>query len=506
LGGTAGAGKVGGTAGTGGNGGNGGDGGNGGGVSAEGGSLSITNDTIEGNLAGDGTQGGAAGNGGTDELGGVGGSGGDGGDGGGLFLETLTSSTALNATVASNGVGSGEPAATDGNPAPTEAGGAGSDGIGVGSGEPAATDGIPAPTEAGGAGSDGIGGGAFVAPTGPTTFENTVLASNGAVGNCATAAMTPIATVFTDGGHNLDYATPPTTTLPANQLCPTTFGHGNPRLGPLQNNLGPTSTMDLGAGIGAINQIPPGPDCPATDQRGFKRPSGPECDIGAYEVTPPAVSGAPATAITTTVATIHGKVTANQVHATVRFQWGKTTAYGSQTATQTAGGATAVAIAAHLTGLKPHTKYHYRVLATSSDGTSKSADATFTTKAVPPVIKGLEITPAQFKPGKAGATIKYSDSVAAKTTFEILDVEPGITQAGKCVKPGKSQKGKACTRLVRIASFVHADKQGNDTVHFSGAIANHALAAGRYDLEATPQLNGATGKTVTVGFKILAKP
>jgi hypothetical protein len=223
-------------------------------------------------------------------------------------------------------------------------------------------------------------------------------------------------------------------------------------------------------------------------------------------VTPPAVSAAPATAITTTVATIHGKVTANQVHATVRFQWGKTTAYGSQTTIQTVGGATAVAIAAHLTGLKPHTKYHYRVLATSSDGTSKSADATLTTKAVPPVIKGLEITPAQFKPGKPGATIKYSDSVAAKTTFEILSVEPGVKQAGKCVKPGKSQKGKACTRLVKIASFVHVDRKGNDSVHVSGVIGNHVLAAGRYDLEATPQLDGATGRTVTVGFKILAKP
>jgi hypothetical protein len=123
---------------------------------------------------------------------------------------------------------------------------------------------------------------------------------------------------------------------------------------------------------------------------------------------------------------------------------------------------------------------------------------------VPPVITGLRITPARFKPGKPGAAIKYSDSAAAKTTFEILSVQAGIEQGGKCVGPGKSQKGKACTRLVKVASFVHTDAKGKDSVHFSGAIGKRVLAPGRYYLEATPQLNGATGKTVTVGFKIMA--
>jgi hypothetical protein len=71
-------------------------------------------------------------------------------------------------------------------------------------------------------------------------------------------------------------------------------------------------------------------------------------------------------------------------------------------------------------------------------------------------------------------------------------------------RAGKSQKGKACTRLVKVASFVHTDTKGKDSVNFSGAIGKRVLAPGRYYLEATPQLNGATGKTVTVGFKIMA--
>ena len=463
----------------GGTGGSGGHGGAGGGVAAESGSSSITNSTITGNVSGGGglSAVGGDGPGGDIVIGGNGGDGGTGGIGGGLFLVDLNGSSVLNATVANNTVGKGQP------------------------GAPAVDFASP-----GTAGANGFGSGAFVNVHtqihnyAPTTFTNTLFVGTGE-GICATNPLETIANTFIDGGHNLAFAPPAIGPLPpANKRCPSTFADGNPKLGPLQNNLGPTLTMDLGPGSAAINQIPPGSDCPATDQRGFKRPSGPECDIGAYEVTPPAVSAAGATAVTTTVATIHGKVTANQVHATVRFQFGKTTAYGSQTTVQTAGGATAVAIAAHLTGLMPGKKYHYRVVATSSDGTSKSADATFTTKAL--VISGLKITPTQFQPGKPGATIKYSDSAAAKTTFEILSVQPGIKQGGKCVRPTKSQKGKACTRLVKVASFVHTDMQGKDSVQFSGVVNNHALTPGGYRLEATPQLNGATGKTVSVAFKV----
>ena len=58
---------------------------------------------------------------------------------------------------------------------------------------------------------------------------------------------------------------------------------GDPLLGPLQDNGGPTPTMALGAGSPAIDA---GKDslCPTTDQRGTPRPLGPHCDIGAFEL------------------------------------------------------------------------------------------------------------------------------------------------------------------------------------------------------------------------------
>jgi hypothetical protein len=78
-----------------------------------------------------------------------------------------------------------------------------------------------------------------------------------------------------DGGHNL---------LFAGSGCRGFVG--NPKLGPLQHNGGPTETMALQPGSAAIDQVPKtGAGCTPTDQRGVARPQGPACDIGAYEFT-----------------------------------------------------------------------------------------------------------------------------------------------------------------------------------------------------------------------------
>ncbi len=64
---------------------------------------------------------------------------------------------------------------------------------------------------------------------------------------------------------------------------PTSFG-GDPMLGPLQDNGGPTLTHALLEGSPAIDAIPV-VDCVVdTDQRGVLRPQGDGCDIGSYEV------------------------------------------------------------------------------------------------------------------------------------------------------------------------------------------------------------------------------
>jgi hypothetical protein len=58
---------------------------------------------------------------------------------------------------------------------------------------------------------------------------------------------------------------------------------GDPGLGPLQDNGGPTLTHALLEGSPAINAIPTGSCMVSVDQRWVMRPIGAGCDIGAYE-------------------------------------------------------------------------------------------------------------------------------------------------------------------------------------------------------------------------------
>jgi hypothetical protein len=68
------------------------------------------------------------------------------------------------------------------------------------------------------------------------------------------------------------------------------------------------------------------------------------------------------------------------------FQYGTTTAYGSDTPANSAGAGTAnVVVSAAFGGLQTATTYHYRVVATNSAGTTVGGDGIFSTTAVPNV-------------------------------------------------------------------------------------------------------------------------
>ncbi len=97
--------------------------------------------------------------------------------------------------------------------------------------------------------------------------------------------------------------------------------------------------------------------------------------------TAPGAATGSASSITTTCATVSGSVNPNAQATTYQFQFGTSTSYGGTTAVTSAGsGTSATAVSAALTGLKPNTTYHYRVVATNASGTTNGADATFKTK------------------------------------------------------------------------------------------------------------------------------
>src|SRR5439155_20384804 len=107
----------------------------------------------------------------------------------------------------------------------------------------------------------------------------TIVANNTAP-NCDAGGGSPIV----DSGSNLTY--PGTDTS-----CPGT--NGDPKLGPLQDNGGPTFTRALEVGSAAIDAGDS--SCSGSDQRGLLRPVGTACDIGAFEVqdNPPTDPGVP---------------------------------------------------------------------------------------------------------------------------------------------------------------------------------------------------------------------
>jgi hypothetical protein len=122
--------------------------------------------------------------------------------------------------------------------------------------------------------SAGEGGGLFNEST--ASIGGSIVANNTG-GNC----FLQFGGVITSTGYNLESGTDCGLTSTGD------LQNTDPKLGPLASNGGPTQTMALLKGSPAIDYIPLTSSlCPATDQRGHKRPDNPHegaCDIGAYE-------------------------------------------------------------------------------------------------------------------------------------------------------------------------------------------------------------------------------
>ncbi len=99
----------------------------------------------------------------------------------------------------------------------------------------------------------------------------------------------------------------------------------------------------------------------------------------------PAVVTSAATHVTTASATLNAMVNPNGLSATVKFQYGVTTSYGSEVAAMPSPvtGTDTVSVSAVVTSLAPNTLYHYRAVGTNSVGTTNGAEMTFTTSPIP---------------------------------------------------------------------------------------------------------------------------
>ena len=108
---------------------------------------------------------------------------------------------------------------------------------------------------------------------------------------------------------------------------------------------------------------------------------------------PPTATTVAATLVTSTGATLNSTVNPNGLSTTIYFQYGLTTGYGSST-TSGSIGTSSGNYGTAITGLSPNTTYHFRIVATSTGGTTDGSDLTFTTppNATPPTATTVAAT------------------------------------------------------------------------------------------------------------------
>lgn len=287
------------------------------------------------------------------------------------------------------------------------------------------------------------------------------------------------------------------------------------RVGALGDHGGPTDTY---------LPLTPGPVldggdpslCSGADVRGLARSRGRGCDVGALELQTAGADAGPATDVTRSEARLNGSVDARELDApTWWFEWGTSTAYGNRTPGGTLTGNVTGPVSDTLTGLPAGTTVHYRLLATTLEGTTASPDATLTTAAVagppktePVPVAALSLSAVKLRRStvrKNGtATLSYRLSRAARVTVALARATAGRRLGKRCVRPANANRAKrACTRYLPAGTVTVAGRGGVNTATIGRRFAKRARKPGRYRLSvtATPDTGTPVVKTVTLTVK-----
>jgi phosphodiesterase/alkaline phosphatase D-like protein len=162
-------------------------------------------------------------------------------------------------------------------------------------------------------------------------------------------------------------------------------------------------------------------------------------------------------------ANLKGTVNANNADATVTFEYGLTTAYGTTvTADQSpVPGSTDTAVSKTISGLTADTTYHYRVVATNSQGTTNGADMTFY-NTVAPYARTDAAIPIGLTTATLNGTVnpkRFDDSQDTTVTFDY-----GLTNAyGSSATAIQSPLSAGVEQMV---SFELTGLTANTTYHY----------------------------------------
>jgi phosphodiesterase/alkaline phosphatase D-like protein len=124
-------------------------------------------------------------------------------------------------------------------------------------------------------------------------------------------------------------------------------------------------------------------------------------------------------------AVLTGTVNPNGVTTTYEFDYGSSTAYGSQTNLLSVGaGTSGRSVTATIAGLSQGTPYHYRLVAISPDGTTAGADAAFTTTGTPadhaaalPVVSGTKAVAISSSGAQLDGALNPPGKTTSSTTW-----------------------------------------------------------------------------------------
>jgi NHL repeat len=185
---------------------------------------------------------------------------------------------------------------------------------------------------------------------------------------------------------------------------------------------------------------------------------------------PPSVSGTGSTGIGATTATVTAQVNPNLSPTVYRFQYGTTSSYGSQTPISEPIGEDGVAhlVSSELTGLKPATLYHYRVIGTNINGTATGPDETLTTPDVP---TASALTATNVTTGGATLSAKVNPGFRS-TTYHF---EFGKTVAYGSSTPESAPLGSDGSLHEATAQLTGLSPE--TTYHFT-VVANNEVGAG----------------------------
>lgn len=142
----------------------------------------------------------------------------------------------------------------------------------------------------------------------------------------------------------------------------------------------------------------------------------------------PLVTTLAATAITSSTATLNGSVNPNGLSTTYYFQYGTTISYGTNTTTVSAGsGSSTIAVLASITSLIPGTTYHFRLVATNSDGTANGSDLLLTPGAATVSTTAASSIAMNSATSGGSVTLEGGSTVTARGVCWNTSINPVVT-------------------------------------------------------------------------------